>query len=581
MTLRNKLTLLLVALLVFGLGLTGVTWWALRQWHRGERELHEHYLRSVLLQDLRAMTFRAFIELPEAISGADPDAEEEFESLLQPSLQDFAEWEQLALTAAERSDLLAVRTAWERLVADARVFFDLVEQGRAREAAELLENRLEYEGFARFEQVSSAAVAADEAYRRELQSRIQRSREVAQAAQAAATVAAVFLVAVLAYQLFAAFFPALRRVESALNALGKGNLDHRLPEDQRRGVEGRDEIAALVQAFNRTVSALSVTTVSKSYLDQIIQNMGEALLVTDTDEVVRTLNPAAVGLLAPRDDALGSPMARLFPGLPDFSGTTSAKTEYSLNRPDGANVRLLISRSPMLDREQRLAGAIYMAQDISALKNVESELRRSLEEKEVLFKELNHRVKNTLQVISSLLNLQARQTVDEAARSALGESRNRVQAMVLLHEKLNRSTAPDRVELAEYVGHLMQTLADVYGASARGIRLDLTSVPVVLELDRAIPAGLIINELVTNALKHGFPHQGGTIHIRLEKVGGDLRLAVRDNGVGLPEHLLIEETRSLGLRLVRSFTQQLGGRLGVGSGPGAEFVVEFPSTERT
>jgi len=155
--------------------------------------------------------------------------------------------------------------------------------------------------------------------------------------------------------------------------------------------------------------------------------------------------------------------------------------------------------------------------------------------------------------------------------------------MALIHEKLYRSETVARIDFGDYVASLSRDLLDSYDAGARQIRLTTAIAAVTLGLDTAIPCGLIINELITNSLKHAFRGRDfGEVRVEFQALpGGDYSLAVGDDGVGIPEDLRIEEAHSLGLRLVRTLTEQLGGRLTVESKCGTRFAIQFPATDES
>ena len=202
--------------------------------------------------------------------------------------------------------------------------------------------------------------------------------------------------------------------------------------------------------------------------------------------------------------------------------------------------------------------------------------RISLREKEVLLREIHHRVKNNLQVISSLLNLQAHALTDPAVREIFNESQNRVQSIALVHEKLHQSTDLSHVNFEEYTAALLDNLFDTYNAADRGISRSI-DVGVQLGIDAAIPCGLIVNELVTNALKHGFPAgRQGTVSVSLHEEIGGLKLVVADDGVGLPSNIDPRKTASLGLDLVFTFAEQLDAQVEVVCARGTAFLFQFP-----
>jgi two-component sensor histidine kinase len=222
----------------------------------------------------------------------------------------------------------------------------------------------------------------------------------------------------------------------------------------------------------------------------------------------------------------------------------------------------------------RMAGTV---QDVTERKRSEEQLARSLAEKEVLLKEIHHRVKNNLQVISSLLSLQARKLADPALREPLLESQGRVQSIALFHETLYRGHDLSGVQASAYLRELVDAIFRASSPDGR-LRREVVCDDVHLGVDTAVPCGLILNELLSNAIKHAYPGgAAGTIRVELRRVGEDrLRLVVEDDGVGLPADLEQRSQRSLGLQLVQMLAQQLGGAV-VGPRAGrARFEVEFP-----
>ena len=181
-------------------------------------------------------------------------------------------------------------------------------------------------------------------------------------------------------------------------------------------------------------------------------------------------------------------------------------------------------------------------------------MRTSLGEKEILLKEIHHRVKNNLQIIYSLLSLQSDHIQDELILDMFRDSKHRVRTMVLIHEKLYRSQDLSKIDFGEYVNALTTDLLNSYALSFSALNLKTRVDGVHLSVDTAVPCGLIVNELVTNCLKYAFPDaQEGEINIELQKNGGDeFTLIVGDNGIGFPKEFDFRNTDSLGLQLVNS-----------------------------
>ena len=216
------------------------------------------------------------------------------------------------------------------------------------------------------------------------------------------------------------------------------------------------------------------------------------------------------------------------------------------------------------------ARTLTLQQEIVERARAEQQLKLSLQEKEILLKEIHHRVKNNLQVISSLLNLQASFLPDRAMQAVFKESQARVRSMALIHERLYQAADLTQINFHEYVQTLVQELYHAYGASSAQIRLQLDVVEIRFGIDTAIPCGLIVNELVSNALKYAFRAGQGALTISLsEHTAGRHELVISDDGIGLPADFEIDRQRSLGLQLVKGLVEeQLEGTLAWHSEPG-------------
>ncbi|MCL4833732.1 MAG: PAS domain S-box protein [Caldilineaceae bacterium] len=232
---------------------------------------------------------------------------------------------------------------------------------------------------------------------------------------------------------------------------------------------------------------------------------------------------------------------------------------------------------PIVDADGRVYELQSVGRDINERHEAEKYLQESLHEKEVMLREIHHRVKNNLQIVSSLLKLQAAHLSDEAAQAIFADSHSRINSMALIHERLYRSGDLARIDFAAYARELLTHLFRMHGAASRGIGYALEIPQTQMRVDQAIPCGLIVNELVTNSLKHAFPDsQVGQVTIILQVTdGGVYRLTVSDTGRGLPAGLDIGRTESLGLQLVYTLTAQLEGRLELLPGPGANFCITF------
>jgi len=231
----------------------------------------------------------------------------------------------------------------------------------------------------------------------------------------------------------------------------------------------------------------------------------------------------------------------------------------------------------MFDADENYKGASVSILDISERKQREADMILALKEKEVLLLEIHHRVKNNLQIIMSLLSLQGQNEMSPDAQRILNDSRGRVMSMALIHEQLYNSQDFSQVDVRSYLEQLFPRLHAAYKTDcAVGFRLDAQ--PVTLSLDQAIPFGLIMNELVTNAFKHAFANMcDGFIAVTVEAPENTLKLSLEDNGVGFPSGLQIESSPSLGLKISTLLANQLGGTLtAVDSSSGSRFQLEFP-----
>lgn len=224
---------------------------------------------------------------------------------------------------------------------------------------------------------------------------------------------------------------------------------------------------------------------------------------------------------------------------------------------------------------------VVLSRNITARRQAEDAIRDSLREKEALLKEVHHRVKNNLQVITSLLRLETSRSRDEGTRNVLKEMQGRIRSMALLHESLYRTQDFARVDLADYLRQLASQLLRAHNSDPERIRLKLDLASVALAIDQAIPCGLIVNELMTNALKYAFTDgRAGEVRVSLEaRPDGLMRLTVSDTGPGLPPDFDARKSASLGLQLISDLTRQIGGTLTVESPP-ACFTVDFPLPHR-
>ncbi len=255
----------------------------------------------------------------------------------------------------------------------------------------------------------------------------------------------------------------------------------------------------------------------------------------------------------------------------------STNTEYRIFRPDGT-IRWVCDRAfPIYDESGKIYRIAGIAEDISDRKFTEARIQAALREKEVLLKEIHHRVKNNMQVISSLLQLQSQYIEDEATLNLFEESQTRIHSMALIHEQLYQSENLDHIDLSSYVENLVANLYQSFGCGNTSIQFNLKIDPIYLNIETAIPCGLIINELVSNSLKYAFVSSlDGEISINFSEINcHQFHLTIQDNGRGFPADFDVENTETLGLRLVRMLAYQLDASIAIDSLCGTCYTLIF------
>jgi two-component sensor histidine kinase len=209
------------------------------------------------------------------------------------------------------------------------------------------------------------------------------------------------------------------------------------------------------------------------------------------------------------------------------------------------------------------------------LQQANENLSRALNDKVMLLQEIHHRVKNNLQVTSSLLQMQARRFADPAVKTAFQETQDRLRSIGLIHDLLYRRDTGGAIDLQDYLARLIGELSATYGATARGITVDLDAEPITVDLDRGAPLALTVTEAISNAFKHAFgPGQGGRILVSAKRLDSQIEITIRDTGKGVSGEP--DSGSSLGMKLIRSFTQQLGGHFSLEADGGTVFRLVVP-----
>ena len=325
---------------------------------------------------------------------------------------------------------------------------------------------------------------------------------------------------------------------------------------------------------------------SMDYLDKIINSIGDPLFVKDRQHRMTLVNDAACKLFGrPREEIIGKTADDLFPSKEmaevsrmkdeEVFNTSIEVTNEETNTYADKTLTVLVKKTPYTDNagNQFLVG---ITRDITDRKQAEDKIIASLKEKEVLLKEVHHRVKNNLQVISALLYLQSSNLEDENIIKIFRDSQDRIKSMALIHENLYKSKDLGKVNFNEYINQLISYLSQSYGDISSKISFKVNSENVFLNINTAIPCGMIINELVSNSLKHAFKDgRSGEICIDISSEDDGFKLIVSDNGVGIKGDINIENSKTLGFRLIDTLVKQIDGKMSLDTINGFKCEIHF------
>lgn len=328
--------------------------------------------------------------------------------------------------------------------------------------------------------------------------------------------------------------------------------------------------------------------------DEIVATMTNFLLLLDVDKKIINVNQAARDLLGYKDqEIIGKSIDIIFPDeknkkdLFDDAEHELMKKGYITNKETSFKTKnnkiipVFLSISLIQSEEGKIIGVVCIGSDIIDITYAKNEIKNSLEEKELLLKEVHHRVKNNLQIISSLLNLQSGYITDENDLELFKDSQSRVKSMAFIHEQLYQSSNFKSIEFSKYINNLVTYLIYSY-ANGENIDVNINVDDVSLDLNTSIPCGLIINELMTNSLKHAFNDEKyrnsykKEIYVELNSINEyQYSLIVADNGIGLSNKMDIENIETLGLQLVNSLVKQLEGTIRIDIRDGTKFEIIF------
>jgi PAS domain S-box-containing protein len=396
----------------------------------------------------------------------------------------------------------------------------------------------------------------------------------------------MFFAGLIIYSLDKSVLNRLDKIMGEIKDIGKkGDLKRRIT------VNGNDELSDLASSMNNTIHALqkserNLEDSEKNYRS-IFENTGTAMLIADEDMTISLVNKTFENILKQnKEDIEGKQnwINMLVPADQEKIGNIHKTHEngnlltiipktYETQATIHGNTKDFFATFDFIPGTRK---SLISLIDITDRKRAEGMLTTSLKEKELLLREIHHRVKNSLQLISSLLTLQASEIDDKEITARYKESENRIHTIALIHESLYQSTNISNINFGDYVEVLVEDIMNSFEVSTNKIKTTLELENYNLGIETAIPLGLIINELVSNSLKHAFNgYDNGEIKIILEKKDETYTLTVEDNGIGLPGGFKFEETSSLGILLINSLVNQLEGELDVEVNGGTLVIINF------
>jgi PAS domain S-box-containing protein len=397
-------------------------------------------------------------------------------------------------------------------------------------------------------------------------------------------------------------------IPQALRVVGPQQLQAVIVQLEREVIERREAQAALAQLNATLEQRVSARTAelqasnerlaneidaherAEECFRRVVEFAPNAMLMTNQDGIIEMVNAQTEKIFHySRTELLGRSIEVLVPDryrgrhpelraafhcAPASRPMGEGRDLYGLCK-DGAEVPIEIALNPIdTDEGVKVLAAIV---DISDRKHKEGRIQAALKEKVTLLGEVHHRVKNNLQIVHSLLDLQSGQIDDPVVRGMLQNSMHRIQSMAVIHQMLYQSANFSQVELGDVLKKLIANVEASYVTDPQRIAITVSATPIMLSITKAIPCGLIVNELITNALKHAFPSTaGGSIDVALEILQNrKLQLSVSDNGIGLPAEVRFEDASTLGLELVTILAEQLGGELTIQRADPTRFSITF------
>jgi len=415
---------------------------------------------------------------------------------------------------------------------------------------------------------------------------LQQARLEAQAEQ---TVRRIILITVFGFAVSLLFAMVIYRsitqpvytLTTAARRIGSGNLDQRIK------LRSNDELSRLADTFNQMAENLSKSMISRSYVNNIIQSMGDILFVTDEQGMVQMSNQTVHRKLGySNGDLEDFSVWNLFSAESRDevkstilnNGSTVNELETELKAKDGRLVPVVLSTSVLVDEMSENLNLVFVASDITVQKESERKLSESLHEKNILLAEIHHRVKNNLAVVSGLLQMQMWNMENENAKKALQQSQLRIQSIALVHEKLYQNETFADINISEFVKELVHAVSQSFQKPGQYVKIHYSLEDIRMNINQAIPFSLLLNECIVNSYKHAFNgNQEGNISIKLQNDEDQIQIEIADDGQGLPDSFDFEKEQTLGITLIRTLASQLRGKACFGSDnhKGTQFNLEF------
>lgn len=424
----------------------------------------------------------------------------------------------------------------------------------------------------KFEEIRSIASSQQEEVIDQLDKQLNQGRII----NYSATFLILIIGVLIGFYLYRSIIKPLQNLTYSVKKLGEGNLS------QRVEVQSIDEFSFVADAFNTMAENLEQQTISSTYLDNVMESISESIFVIDNEGILKRLNEAGAEMLElDKNELIGKSLYNFFNLIkPEGNLKEERIQEYQLETVKDTKVPVLFSESDLYE-DGEIRGRVIVVRDISELKNAENEIKKSLDEKNVMLAEIHHRVKNNLAVISGLLQLQAMQTDSEEINKALRDSQLRVQSIALIHEKLYGSDSLAYIKYDKYIEDLLDTINKTYANANKAIIIKKDIKGVSLNINQAIPCSLLVNEVLVNTYKHAFTDQDeGEISVTItEEEKGIITIIISDDGKGVDETSKNNKAiKSLGFTLIKTLSAQLDGSYSFKNkdkGKGTIFTLSF------